>query len=182
MVTNLQNNQDVSIYKMDVDDVESVGRMQMQLWIETYVNKEFGVTEEWVRSRWENRLKPEIILERKRKLAEDQKSAGKESFVAKNKEGKVIGVIGYSRDENDRQELGMIYVEKSYHGKGVADILMDKIIEWADPQKDIYVGVVVYNNRAKAFYEKWGFREIEGSDKLFDGKLPEIMMARKGVK
>ena len=166
---------------MQAEDVEPVSRLLMRSWIETYVNKDFGITEEWVRERWKKRLTPEAISERKQKLLEDQKSIDKESFVAKDKRGKVIGMIGFFRDKNGRQELGAIYVDKSYYGLRVATMLMDKLIEWADPQKDIYLGVVVYNARAKAFYKKWGFKEVAGSECLFDNKLPEIIMARQGV-
>ena len=57
---------------------------------------------------------------------------------------------------------------------------MQKIIEWSDPTKPIELGVVTYNARARAFYKKWGFEEIPGSETLFDNKIPEIKMIRKG--
>lgn len=56
---------------------------------------------------------------------------------------------------------------------------MQKIIDWFDDSKPIVLGVVAYNERAKAFYAKWGFVEIPDSEVMFDGKIPEIMMTRK---
>jgi len=181
MIKKSQIANDMVIQKMQAKDVESVSRLLMQSWIETYVNKDFDITEKWVRQRWEKRLTPGAISERKQELLADQKSIDKESFVVKNKSGKVIGMIGFFRDKNGRQELGAIYVDKSYYGKGVANMLMYKLIELTDPQKDIYLGVVVYNARAKMFYKKWGFKEVAGSESLFDNKLPEIKMIRQGV-
>ena len=179
MVVKPQKIDGIVIQKMDVEDVEPIRRMLMQLWIDTYVNEEYGITEEWIRERWTERLKPSVIAERKRKLLEDQKSHNKGSFVAKNKDGNIIGMIGYFRDDKGRQELGAIYVDKSYHGKDVASTLMNKLFEWANQKEDIYLGVVAYNNRAKAFYKKWGFEEVIGSESLFDNALPDIKMVRK---
>ncbi|MNQ66715.1 hypothetical protein D3C85_812140 [compost metagenome] len=59
---------------------------------------------------------------------------------------------------------------------------MQKIIDWLDESKPIVLGVVAYNERAKAFYRKWGFVEIPGSEALFDNKIPEIMMSREPQK
>lgn len=84
------------------------------------------------------------------------------------------------RDENGTQQVGSMYVDKNWHGKGVGGALMQRIIEWADPAKPIELGVVAYNERAKAFYRKWGFEEIPGSETLFDSKIPEVKMVRKG--
>lgn len=180
MVVKPQKIDGIAIQKMDVEDVEPIRRMLMQLWIDTYINEEHGITEEWIRERWTKRLKPSVIAERKRKLLEDQKSYSKGSFVAKNKDGNIIGMIGYFRDDKGKQELGAIYVDKSYQGKGIASMLMDRMFEWANPKEDIQLGVVTYNNRAKSFYKKWGFEENEGSEGLFDDKIPQIKMTRKG--
>ena len=46
--------------------------------------------------------------------------------------------------------------------------------------EDIVLGVVTYNERAKAFYKKWGFEEVPDSESLFEGLMPEIVMIRKG--
>lgn len=56
---------------------------------------------------------------------------------------------------------------------------MEKVIDWFDESKPIELGVAAYNERAKAFYRKWGFEEIVGSEQLFDGKIPEVKMIRK---
>lgn len=55
---------------------------------------------------------------------------------------------------------------------------MEKVIDWFDDSKPIELWVVAYNERAKAFYRKWGFEEVAGSEQLFDGKIPEVKMIR----
>jgi GNAT superfamily N-acetyltransferase len=84
-------------------------------------------------------------------------------------------------DNHGIQHVGSLYVDKNWHGKGVGAALMQKVIEWFDPTKPIELGVAVYNERAKAFYRKWGFEEIPGSESLFADKIPEIRMVRKAL-
>lgn len=45
--------------------------------------------------------------------------------------------------------------------------------------KDVHLGVVSYNQRAIAFYKKWGFEVVPDSEKLYDDLLPEIEMVRR---
>jgi diamine N-acetyltransferase len=56
-------------------------------------------------------------------------------------------------------ELKRIYVVKEYHGKGVAQQLMDLIIDFATTKKYevIWLGVWEHNVKAQKFYEKYGF-------------------------
>ena len=55
---------------------------------------------------------------------------------------------------------------------------MQKVLEGFDPKKPVELGVVAYNERAKAIYRKWGFEEVQGSEKLFDNLIPEVTMIR----
>jgi diamine N-acetyltransferase len=56
-------------------------------------------------------------------------------------------------------ELKRIYVLKEYHSKGIAQQLMDFVIEFSLQQKYkvIWLGVWEHNMRAQKFYEKYGF-------------------------
>ena len=56
-------------------------------------------------------------------------------------------------------ELKRIYVLKKYHGKGIAQKLMDFIIGFSQQAayKVIWLGVWENNIRAQKFYEKYGF-------------------------
>lgn len=59
-------------------------------------------------------------------------------------------------------ELLRIYVEKSHHGQGVAQSLMNFAIEIAREQgfKSLWLGVWENNHRAHKFYHKFGFQKI----------------------
>lgn len=165
-----------AITELTADTIDAGNRMRLQSWLDTYVNDELGVTREWIEARNARQMSDEKRAQRLARL-NNPMSAG---WVALDKRGKVIGMATPHVDEEGRQHVGSLYVDKDWHGKGVGAALMQKIIGWCDPTKPIELGVVSYNERAKAFYRKWGFEEIPGSKTLFDDKIPEIMMIRKG--
>jgi len=161
---------------MTADTVEQATQMRLASWLETYVNDEAGVTREWIEARNKLQLSPEKVAQRRMYL-ENSNGA---RWVAKDTDGTVIGVATPYVDSAGVQHVGSLYVDSGWHGKGVGGALMRKIIEWSDPTKPIELGVVTYNDRARAFYRKWGFEELPDSETLFDDKIPEIKMIRKG--
>ena len=83
-------------------------------------------------------------------------------------------------EDNGAHRLGALYVRQDWQGRGVAHDLMERALAWHDATHNtITLHVVSYNERAKAFYRKWGFVEIPDSEALFDGLIPEITMARR---
>lgn len=56
-------------------------------------------------------------------------------------------------------ELKRLYVLKEFHGKGIAQLLMDFILNLAAEKKYelVWLGVWEHNIRAQRFYEKYGF-------------------------
>lgn len=58
-------------------------------------------------------------------------------------------------------ELKRIYVDKNFHGKGIAGQLMDFVENFAKENKYevVWLGVWEHNLRAKRFYEKSGFTD-----------------------
>jgi diamine N-acetyltransferase len=61
-------------------------------------------------------------------------------------------------------EIKRFYVDKSYHGKGIAQQLMRSCEEVArrENAKTIWLGVWEHNDRAIAFYRKIGFMPVGG--------------------
>ncbi len=57
-------------------------------------------------------------------------------------------------------ELKRIYVLKEFHGQGIAQQLMDLILDFAKEKKYevVWLGVWEHNLRAQKFYEKYGFK------------------------
>jgi GNAT superfamily N-acetyltransferase len=59
-------------------------------------------------------------------------------------------------------ELARLYVEKKFLGCGVGAALMRRAIDEAKGAgcETMWLGVWEHNERAKAFYRKWNFREV----------------------
>lgn len=78
-------------------------------------------------------------------------------------------------------EIQRFYVEKEFHGKGIAQILMKKCLEHAQKLKFevIWLGVTDYNIRARKFYEKYGFEEISKHIFPFGNSNPVDLIVAK---
>lgn len=81
--------------------------------------------------------------------------------------GKVVGYLRWMEDYNNfplmkqwkSLELKRIYVLKEFHGKGVAQQLMDFVLQYAvsNQYEVVWLGVWEHNLRAQKFYEKYSF-------------------------
>jgi len=75
-------------------------------------------------------------------------------------------------DDRSRIEIGRFYVDSAFHGRGIAQTLMERCLGEARSRgaETIWLGVWERNERAKAFYRKFGFVDtgsqifIVGSD------------------
>lgn len=58
-------------------------------------------------------------------------------------------------------ELWRFYIDREWHGRGVAKQLMEAVWQEARRQdaKTLWLGVWEKNDRARAFYAKWGFEQ-----------------------
>ena len=153
--------------------------MRLQSWLDTYVSDEAGVTREWLEARNQEQSSDERKQARMERFTKGKAAGTFNAWVARDSDGKIIGSTTPRRDEEGKWRLGSLYVAKEYLGTGVGGQLMKTAMDWMGEDEDIFLGVVSYNERAKAFYRKWGFEEIPGSDTLHDGKIPEVMMVRK---
>ena len=96
-------------------------------------------------------------------------------------EDKIVGVVHVFKTK-ENQHLAALYVDKEYYGTGIAQRLMKNVLTWINPRVVTDLEVAVYNERAKAFYRKHGFREKDGSERLFADTIPVVTMERKGEK
>jgi GNAT superfamily N-acetyltransferase len=182
---------EIIIRAATLDDIEPSVVMRGQSWIDTYPNKEHGVDEKAIRDLVASFSTPEKIAKRKQILLDSRESGKGETYVAVDAQGKVVGAATPYIDDNDVRHVGSLYTDASVHGvKGanglsVGGKLMQRVMEFLDAEHhDVVLSVAVYNERAKAFYRKWGFVEVAGSENVFDPEapIPEIDMVRKGGK
>ena len=72
-------------------------------------------------------------------------------------------------------ELKRIYVDKDFHGSGLAQLMMHFIEDFAKENKYevVWLGVWEHNLRAKKFYEKCGFTDSGFTHDFPIGKTPQ---------
>lgn len=91
--------------------------------------------------------------------------------VAESERGELIGYVIVRREPAeapscvagaDPVELARLYVDSGWHGRGVGEALMRAAIDRAREGGGgtLWLGVWEHNPRARAFYARWGFREV----------------------
>lgn len=101
----------------------------------------------------------------------------KKYIVAKNK-NQIIGFAGIMINI-DEIEVMNIVVKKSFRGKGIGKILLNKIIEIAkEANKNIFLEVNENNFVARRLYENVGFEVISVRKKYYNGIDNAIIMKK----
>jgi len=85
-------------------------------------------------------------------------AADRAAFVAKLEE-RLAGFVIVDRKDPALPEIDWLIVHPDFHGAGVAGALMQAAYAWIGPGLPIRLGVIHFNRRAIAFYEKHGFRD-----------------------
>lgn len=162
-----------------LDEAEAIRRMHARSWLDTYPNEDEGISYAWVKEETDSWLTPEGLKRSREHFS--NVFGNPDHFYRVAVDGdKIIGLV-HVLNQNDHKHLGAIYVDKAYHGTGVAQELMALADQWIGDE-DVDLDVVTYNKRAMRFYEKHGFKAVEGENELFKGKIPNITMVRKGGK
>jgi ribosomal protein S18 acetylase RimI-like enzyme len=164
------------VRRMTAADVPEMVEMYSQSWLDTYVSPDHGVPREWVEQRVALRSTPQN-LERLASVITGQDPASGANYVAVAN-GRIIGMCRPYRDAQGGYHVGAIYVDKAWHGTPVGSALMEKILAFVGPARSIELQVATYNQRARAFYRKWGFVEEPGTETLYDGVITETTMIR----
>lgn len=162
-------------------DAPAIIAMHDQSWVDTYPNEAVGVSRKWIQKLINHTSMEEKIEQRRDVIRRCKDNPNAMYRVAENKQGEIVGIIAPFRNDT-AQRVGAIYVDKAYQGTGLAQKLMDQLIAWADPYRPLELEVASYNERAKAFYRKYGFEEEVSSEHIVHDKIPVVTMIRKGDK
>jgi len=160
------------------EDAGGITEVQRTTWLATYPNKDAGISYSDVKEQTDKFNSERII----QKLS----NPDVRYWVAKI-HGKIAGMLKVSKGD-DKNSLEALYVLPEFQGKGIGAALTKIGLEWLGYEKDITLGVVIYNKSAIDFYKKFGF--VEGGERhdsvasLPSGKvLPEIeMVLRKKIR
>jgi len=163
-----------------LDDIKGYRAVQARGWIETYPNEAAGVSLEWVKEQADGWMTPEALVNSRDRVAKILADPVHQPlYIAKAGED-VVGMIHGSNYEAFGQRLEALYVDKQYHGQGVAQRLVDQLFKSFDLTQPVTLEVISYNDRAIHFYQKNGFEIVPGSDFLYKDVMPSITMIRQG--
>ena len=161
-------------------DIEPIRRMQALSWRDTYENDELGVTKEWLEVETDSWMTEDKLAKSHEMLSSVFENPDHFYRVALQAQ-EVVGLLHLATKEDGTKHLWGLYTAKRTHGTGLAQELMHLATEWiGDNMADL--DVASYNERAKAFYRKYGFVEQPGIVDLYRDKIPSIRMIRKGEK
>lgn len=169
-----------TIRKASLEDVEAIRAMQAQSWRDTYQNDDIGVTKEWLAEETASWLTPDKLDDSKERFKNFLSDPAHFYRIALQG-GEVVGLLHLDTKEDGSKHLWGLYTAAHTHGSGLAQKLMALADEWVG-ESDVDLEVASYNERAKAFYRKYGFVETEILPELFKDKIPTVKMVRKGDK
>ena len=74
----------------------------------------------------------------------------------------IIGTIALIDYKGGRGYLKRMYVQKNYRGLGVANMLLDTLLNYAKKKdySEIFLGTIESMERANKFWKKCGFKKI----------------------
>lgn len=131
--------------------VEGIQNVFYYAWLDTYPNKEVGITIDDVEDKFKGRHS-----EKRKARLEKQMADPCMKFLVALDGARVVGLCRVEKSESENR-LGAIYILPEYQGKGIGSSLWAEVKKFFDPEKNIYVGVATYNQKAIRFYSKLGF-------------------------
>ncbi len=164
----------------ELEDTEGIIDMHVQSWLDVYPNDEHGISREYVKEQVKRFTNDDGHKKRRSYIEEAHTNPDYFFRIAKDKDDKIVGFIDVRRGDQEN-ELKGLYLEKTAYGTGLARRLADEAMDWLGNNKDIRLTVVTYNDRAQAFYRKYGFERVPDSEREKDNTgIPIVEMVRKG--
>jgi ribosomal protein S18 acetylase RimI-like enzyme len=155
------------------EDAEEIVRIMKDTWRAVYVSPENGVNREEI-----DKIAGSFTVGyTARELDLNKENDSKIFILAKDQNGVIMGFLqGIKKPEYN--ELRSIYLDVNDIGSGTGGRLMEYFLSWADQRKPCQLEVASYNERAKGFYEHYGF---QSSNEIIDksrGIIPLTRMIR----
>ncbi len=101
------------------------------------------------------------------KSLKDQMDEGHNYFIAYDSYNTPLGYVSVNKEGNDIWHLQKIYVLPEMQGRGIGNILFEKIISYVKEEDELPFKIqlqVNKNNKALGFYLRKGMKKIEEKD------------------
>lgn len=174
----------ITIRNASEDDAIAIQNVFYKTWLETYPNKEIGITIEDIEETFKDSFSDEKINNYKERIKNPPSNS--KLLVAVDDETNIVIAISRIFIRENYNQLQTIYVLPEYQGKGVGKALWSGALQYFDKEKDIVVQVATYNTKAISFYESLGF--VDTGKRFTEERLrmpvtktliPEMEMVKK---
>ena len=130
-----------------------------------YSKQFFTLNKAWIEESWhledsdkKDLLNPDKIFE----------NGGQVFFALENKIA--IGTVAMIKSSDDRFELAKMTVQDGFRGKGIANMLMNECLKFANENKAKEIFLISNDSLriARNLYDKYGFKEVDLDSKKYD--------------
>lgn len=149
--------EDILIEESVPEDMFGIREVQKITWIQTYANEKLGITKEDVALRFADDNSEEAKAKLEDRKVKYYGNPNLKNWVAKIGD-KIVAFCTAARYE-DHNRIHAIYVLPDFQKQSIGFTLMSKALDWLGAEKDIFIDVVSYNQKAIDFYRKFGFIE-----------------------
>lgn len=179
----VENNtqQSWSFAEADPDDARDIADMQARSMMGAYFSSTDTERNKRLVAYVNEFITTERITLRKEFIKSAAASDNELYLAAKTTQQQIVGML-YGHKNEERQEIWALYTDQDYRRRGLGRALIERFIDWSDPQRPIQLGVLVDNLNAQAFYSELGFAKTDDPEhdfKPIEG-MKEITMVRKG--
>ena len=130
-----------------------------------YSEQFFTLNKVWIEESWHLEDSDKKDLFNPDKIVEN---GGQVFFALGNKIA--IGTVAMIKSSNDRFELAKMTVQEGFRGKGIANMLMDECLKFANENKAKEIFLISNDSLriARNLYDKYGFKEVDLDSKKYD--------------
>ena len=161
----------LTIEKVQPDDVLEVKQLLSETWIDTYSGILSPQTIQKVTTAWHA---PHLLAAQAQKL-------GLFFAVAKDENGRKLGLITARRVDDDTLMLHRLYVHPNFQRQGTGSRLLDAALTEFPTAKTMRLEVEEENKKGYTFYLKQGFRDIDKKTETVEGEVLKIIVMEKSL-
>lgn len=159
----------ITIEKVTEKDIPEVNQLLSYTWKDTYGSFLSAKTIEKVTTVWHD---PEA-------LKSQAENPAIYFAVAKDENGKIVGLITVGRIDKERIHMGRLYVHPEVQRQGIGHQLFTAALKAFPNTKVIRLEVEEENKKGVSFYYKQGFREVGRQiDDIEGEKMKSIVMEK----
>lgn len=149
----------ITLFDAISDDIQQIREVQKIVWLVTYPNKEYDITQEDILSSFTPESDKRFITIVQKALMSNPLVHG---WIAKDEE-KIVGYYFVEKTEN-KNRINSLYVLPQYQGQGIGKQLLLQALQWLENNKPTVLEVASYNAKAIVFYKSFGFVENGPAD------------------